>query len=110
MTQGRPARAVPTPARYTRGMSDPAVLSPEAIIAAVRQLGPDEQLDVYLAIREALPALVTGSDDEGDAGFEASDAFRQELEARYARLMANPESAITLEAFEEELKARFGED
>ena len=100
-----------TPARYATGMSDTAILSPQAIVAAVRRLGPNERLDVYLAVRETLPEFITGPRAEQDeVDPEPSEAFRQELEARYARFKADPGSSVSLEEFDAELRARFGED
>jgi hypothetical protein len=93
-------------------MSECGPHTPDAIIAAIRLLGPAEQVDVYLALREELAALGLGPAEDGSVGddIELSDEYRQELEARYAKYKADPESAITLEEFEAELDARLGDD
>ena len=91
-------------------MNEPATLSADAIVAAVRRLDLDGQLDVYLAIREALPDEILGPVNGADTDLVPTEEFRRELEARYARYQADPGSAISLEALDEELKARFGDD
>jgi putative addiction module component (TIGR02574 family) len=65
-------------------------LSKDAIIAAFKRLNADDQLEVYLLLREVVPSLDAIDNSEA----EISDELKAELEARHARMLADPSASV----------------
>jgi putative addiction module component (TIGR02574 family) len=89
-------------------MSLPPLATKDQIVEAVRHLSPTDQVDVFLALRQGLP-FAPDADEEGIED-ELTDGQKAELTRRLAEFRADPESAVSLEEFEAELRQRFGED
>jgi putative addiction module component (TIGR02574 family) len=71
-----------------------------ATIDELLKLSSSDRIDIALALWESL------TDEERDAQFVLTDELRAELDRRWERYLANPESAVPREEVRERLKHR----
>lgn len=80
------------------------VHSKDEIIAAFKRLNADDQLVVYLALREFVP----GADRDDDLELEPNDEFKAELIERHRQMLENPSANFTAEQVVTKLRERHG--
>jgi hypothetical protein len=80
------------------------VLSKDQIIAAFKRLKAEDQLSVYLALREVVPDVEQF--DDGDA--EISDELKAELTERHRRMLENPDANLSAEDVVRKMHERLG--
>jgi hypothetical protein len=80
------------------------VLSKDQIIAAFKRLKAEDQLSVYLALREVVPDVEQF--DDGDA--EISAELKAELTERHRRMLENPDANLSAEDVVRKMHERLG--